>query len=165
MKLYIKEKVFSWGDKFTVKDEYGNDKYWVQGEVFSWGKKLHVYDSVDREVAFIKQEIWSILPRFYVFCGDEKIAEIKKEFTFLFPKYSIQGLGWEIEGKLMAHDYEIIKNGKSIVTISKEWMTWGDSYELNIANPEDEIVALAVVLTIDCVMEASSSASVTVSNN
>ena len=165
MKLYIKEKVFSWGDKFTVKDEYGNDKYFVQGEVFSWGKKLHVYDSVDREVAFIKQEIWSILPRFYVFCGDEQIAEIKKEFTFLFPKYSIQGLGWEIEGKLMAHDYEIIKNGKSIVTISKEWMTWGDSYELNIANPEDEIVALAVVLTIDCVMEASSSASVTVSNN
>ena len=165
MKLYIKEKVFSWGDKFTVKDEYGNDKYFVQGEVFSWGKKLHVYDSVDREVAFIKQEIWSLLPRFYVFCGDEQIAEIKKEFTFLFPKYSIQGLGWEIEGKLMAHDYEIIKNGKSIVTISKEWMTWGDSYELNIANPEDEIVALAVVLTIDCVMEASSSASVTVSNN
>ena len=165
MKLYIKEKVFSWGDKFTVKDEYGNDKYFVQGEVFSWGKKLHVYDSVDREVAFIKQEIWSLLPRFYVFCGDEQIAEIKKEFTFLFPKYSIQGLGWEIEGRLMAHDYEIIKNGKSIVTISKEWMTWGDSYELNIANPEDEIVALAVVLTIDCVMEASSSASVTVSNN
>ena len=165
MKLYIKEKVFSWGDKFTVKDEYGNDKYFVQGEVFSWGKKLHVYDSVDREVAFIKQEIWSLLPRFYVFCGDEQIAEIKKEFTFLFPKYSIQGLGWEIEGKLMAHDYEIIKNGKSIVTISKEWMTWGDSYELNIANPEDEIVALAVVLSIDCVMEASSSASVTVSNN
>ena len=165
MKLYIKEKVFSWGDKFTVKDEHGNDKYFVQGEVFSWGKKLHVYDSVDREVAFIKQEVWSLLPRFYVFCGDEQIAEIKKEFTFLFPKYSIQGLGWEIEGKLMAHDYEIIKNGKSIVTISKEWMTWGDSYELNIANPEDEIVALAVVLTIDCVMEASSSASVTVSNN
>ncbi len=165
MKLYIKEKVFSWGDKFTVKDEYGNDKYFVQGEVFSWGKKLHVYDSVDREVAFIKQEVWSLLPRFYVFCGDEQIAEIKKEFTFLFPKYSIQGLGWEIEGRLMAHDYEIIKNGKSIVTISKEWMTWGDSYELNIANPEDEIVALAVVLTIDCVMEASSSASVTVSNN
>ena len=165
MKLYIKEKVFSWGDKFTVKDEHGNDKYFVQGEVFSWGKKLHVYDSVDREVAFIKQEVWSLLPRFYVFCGDEQIAEIKKEFTFLFPKYSIQGLGWEIEGRLMAHDYEIIKNGKSIVTISKEWMTWGDSYELNIANPEDEIVALAVVLTIDCVMEASSSASVTVSNN
>ena len=110
MKLY-KRKSFSWGDKFTVKDENGNDKYFVQGEVFSWGKKLHVYDNVGREVAFIKQKVGSFLLRFYVFCGDEQIAEIKKEFTFPFQKYSIQGLGWEIEGKLMAHDYEITKNG------------------------------------------------------
>ena len=165
MKLYIKEKIFSWGDKFTVKDEFGNDKYSVQGEVFSWGKKLHVYDMVGNEVAFIKQEIWSLLPRYYVFCDGKQIAEIKKELTFIFPKYSIQGLGWEIEGKLMAHDYEIIKNGDPIVSIRKEWMTWGDSYELNITNPTDEIVALAVVLTIDCVMEANASASASAACN
>ena len=154
MKLYIKEKVFTWGDKFTVKDEHGNDKYIVEGEVFTWGKKLHVYDMDGNEAAFIKQEVWSFLPTYYVFCGDHQVAEIRKEFSFLFPRYSIEGLGWEIEGRFMAHDYEITKNGRSIVTISKEWMTWGDSYELNITNPADEIVALAVVLTIDCVVEA-----------
>jgi uncharacterized protein YxjI len=38
MKLYIKQKVFSWGDKFTVKDATGNDRYFVEGEVFSFGK-------------------------------------------------------------------------------------------------------------------------------
>jgi len=165
MKLYIKEKVFSWGDKFTVKDEYGNDKYFVQGEVFSWGKKLHVYDSEGNEVAFIKQEVFSFLPRFYVFCNGVQVAEIKKEFSFLFPRYSVAGLGWEIEGKFMAHDYEIKKGSSTIVSISKEWMTWGDSYELDITNPEDEIVALAVVLTIDCVTEASASATATISSN
>ena len=165
MKLYIKEKVFSWGDKFTVKDEYGYDKYVVEGEVFSWGKKLHIYDMTGREVAFIKQEVWSFLPRFYVFCGGQQVAEIKKEFTFLFPKYSIEGLGWEIDGSFLAHEYEITKGGRTIVTISKEWMTWGDSYELNIANPADEILALAVVITIDCVMESGSGASVSVSSN
>ena len=165
MKLYIKEKVFSWGDKFTVKDEYGNDKYFVQGEVFSWGKKLHVYDMTGNEVAFIKQEVWSFLPRFYVFCNNVQVAEIKKEFSFIFPKYSVAGLSWEIEGRFMAHDYEIKKGSRTIVSISKEWMTWGDSYELDIANPEDEIVALAVVLTIDCVTESNSGASVTVSSN
>ena len=159
MKLYIKQKVFSWGDKFTVKDVYGNDKYYVQGEVFSWGKKLHVYDMTGNEVAFIKQEVWSFLPRYYVFCGNQQIAEIKKEFTFLFPRYSIAGLGWEIEGSFMAHDYEISQSGRTIVSIRKEWMTWGDTYELNIVNPADEIVALAVVLTIDCVMAASAAAS------
>ena len=165
MKLYIKEKVFSWGDKFTVKDEYGYDKYVVEGEVFSWGKKLHIYDMTGREVAFIKQEVWSFLPRFYVFCGGQQVAEIKKEFTFLFPKYSIEGLGWEIDGSFLAHEYEITKGGRTIVTISKEWMTWGDSYELNIANPADEILALAVVIAIDCVMESGSGASVSVSSN
>ena len=159
MKLYIKEKVFTWGDQFTVKDERGNDKYVVEGEVFSWGKKLHVYDMIGREVAFIKQEVWSFLPRYYVFCGDRQVAEIKKEFTFFFPKYRIDGLGWEIDGSFMAHEYEITQSGRTIVSISKEWMTWGDSYELNITNPSDEIVALVVVLTIDCVMEAATAAS------
>ena len=165
MKLYIKEKVFSWGDKFTVKDEHGYDKYVVEGEVFTWGKKLHIYDMTGREVAFIKQEVWSFLPRYYVFCDGQQVAEIKKEFTFLFPKYSIEGLGWEIDGSFLAHEYEITKGGRSIVTISKEWMTWGDSYELNIANPADEILALAVVITIDCVVESGSGASVSVSSN
>ena len=156
MKLYIREKVFSWGDKFTVKDQYGNDKYLVQGEVFSFGKKLHVYDMTGREVAFIKQELWSFLPKYYVFCNGKQVAEIRKEFTFLFPKYSIAGLGWEINGSFWEHDYEITKSGTPIVSIRKEWMTWGDTYELDIANPGDELVALAVVLTIDCVNEANS---------
>ena len=165
MKLYIKEKVFSWGDKFTVKDQYGEDRYSVEGEVFSWGKKLHVYDRLGREVVFIKQELWSLLPKYHVYCDGQLAAEIKKEFTFLFPRYTIGGLGWEIEGSFLEHNYEITKNGCGIVSIRKEWMTWGDSYELDIADPADEILALAVVITIDCVTESRSGASVSVSSN
>ena len=165
MKLYIKQKVFTWGDKFTVKDINGNDRYYVEGEIFSWGKKLHVYDMNGNEAAFIQQKVFSFLPRYFVYVGDEQVAEIVKEFSFLFPRYSIEGLGWDIEGRFMAHDYEITQNGRPIVTISKEWMTWGDSYELDIADPKDEIVALAVVLTIDAVMASNSGVSVSISNN
>lgn len=159
MKLYIKQKVFTWGDKFTVKDETGRDRYFVEGEVFTFGRKLHVYDIHGQEVAFIKQELWSWMPRYYVFCGDRQVAEIKKEFTFFFPQYTIEGLGWEINGSFLAHDYEITKSGYPIVTISKEWMTWGDSYALDIKDPRDELVALAVVLTIDCVLDDQESSS------
>lgn len=165
MKLYIKEKVFSWGDRFTVKDEFERDKYVVQGEVFSWGKKLHIYDMTGKEIAFIKQEIWSFLPRYYVFCDEKQVAEIKKEFSLFFPRYRVEGLGWEIEGNFTAHNYEINQNGRTIVSIRKEWMTWGDSYELEIADSENEIIALAVVITIDCVTESSSGVRVTVSGN
>ena len=159
MELYIKQKVFSWTDKFTVKDEAGQDKYYVEGEFFSWGKKLHVMDVNGNEVAFIQQKVWSFLPRYHVFTNGQQIAEIVKEFTFLRPRYSIEGLGWEIEGDFWAHDYAITRSGVPVVTIRKEWFTWGDSYALNIADTRDEIVALAVVLTIDCVMAAEAAAS------
>lgn len=158
MKLYIKQKVFSWGDKFTVKDERGEDRYYVEGEVFSFGKKLHVYDMADREVAFIQQEVWKFMPQYTVYCKDREVATIRKEFTFLFPRYVIDGLDWEIEGSFMAHDYEITESGRPIVTICKEWMTWGDTYELTITDPRQEILALAVVLTIDCVLAAQAAA-------
>lgn len=156
MKLYMKQKVFSWGDKFTIKDEYGADKYYVEGQVFSLGKKLRVYDLVGTEVAYIEQQIFTFMPKFFVYINGIKIAEIVKEFTFLRPRYSIAGLGWEIEGSFMAHDYWISQSGNEIVRISKEWMTWGDSYLIDIADKDDEIVALAVVLAIDCVLAAAS---------
>lgn len=40
MKLYIKQKVFSIGAKFSVKDEAGNDKYFVEGEILTLGRKF-----------------------------------------------------------------------------------------------------------------------------
>lgn len=157
MKLLIRQKVFSWGDQFSVQDEQGNDKYFVKGEIFSWGKKLHVYDLYENEVAFIQQKVFSFLPRFFVFVNDSQVAEIVKEFTFFYPKYSITGLGWNIDGDFWSHNYTIDQNGMDIVGIRKEWFSWGDFYTLDIANPEDEILALAVVLTIDCVIDAQSS--------
>ena len=158
MKLYMRQKVFSWADRFTIKDESGADKYFVEGELFSWGKKLHVSDAYGNEVAFIQQKVFSLLPRFFVFINDRQVAEIVKEFSFFRPRYSIEGQGWEIEGSFMAHDYVITQQGRPIVTIHKEWMTWGDCYELDIVSEQDEIIALAVVLAIDCVMDADNTA-------
>jgi uncharacterized protein YxjI len=156
MRLWIKQKVFSWGDRFTVKDDAGNDRYTVQGEVFSWGKKLHVYDSNGNEAAFIQQKVFSFLPRFFVFQNGVQVAEIVKEFTFFKPVYTILGPGWETEGDFLSHDYRIDRNGETLVTICKEWFTWGDSYLLDVRNPEDEVLALAVVLAIDCVIQSQS---------
>lgn len=37
MRLYMKQRVFSLRDRFTVKDETGCDRYFIEGELFSWG--------------------------------------------------------------------------------------------------------------------------------
>ncbi len=153
MKLYLRQKVFSWVDRFTAKDAFGTDRYFIEGEFLSWGKKLHISDAAGHEVAFVRQKMFSFLPKFFVSIGGVEVAEIVKEFTFLQPRYRIDGLGWEVEGNFWAHDYEITQHGRVIVTIRKEWMSWGDSYALDIAESQNEVMALAVVLAIDCVLD------------
>jgi uncharacterized protein YxjI len=159
MKLYIKQKVFSWRDRFTVKTETGGDRYFVEGELFSFGKKLRVYDAGGTERACVRQRIFSFMPRFHVFIDGRKTAEIVKRFTFFTHRYFAEGLGWEIDGDFSAHDYEIRLAGRRIALIHKKWMAWGDCYELDIASPADALSALTVVLAIDCAMETGSSAS------
>ena len=158
-KLYMKQKVFSLCDRFTVKDENEQDRYYVEGEIFTIGKKLHICDMAGSEVAFVQQKVLTLLPRFYVYVDGAQVAEIVKEFTFLRPCYRIDGPGWRVNGDFWAHDYEIVDmSGRPIVAVHKVWLAWGDSYELDVARREDEVQALATVLAIDCVLDAASAA-------
>ncbi len=165
MKLMIKQKVFSWGEKFTVYDEAGSEKYKVQGEVFTLGKKLHVYDLAGTEVVYIQQKIMSFLPRFFVTVLGKEVAEIKAKFSILRPKYQIDGLNWQVEGNFTGHDYAVYAENGPVVEIRKEWLTWGDTYVLNIADPEHELAALAIVLAIDAVQAQQQSRSTSNLNN
>ena len=153
MKLLIQEKVFSWNDRFTVRDEEGRDRYFVEGELFSWGKKLHVCTPDGQEVAYIEQKVFSFRPRYCVYANGERIGEVVREFTFFRPRYTVEGAGWDVEGEFWSHNYTVSRHGEPIVSIQKEWFTWGDCYALDIRDPADEIQALALVLAIDCAME------------
>ena len=153
MKLLIQEKVFSWNDRFTVRDEEGRDRYFVEGELFSWGKKLHVCTPDGQEVAYIEQKVFSFRPRYCVYANGERIGEVVREFTFFRPRYTVEGAGWDVEGEFWSHDYTVSRHGEPIVSIQKEWFTWGDCYALDIRDPADEIQALALVLAIDCAIE------------
>ena len=155
MKLYIKHKLLSWKDKFFVKDENGEELYYVEGEMLSLGKKLHVYDMDGHEVAFIEQQISFLLPYYHAHIEGRGTATIRQKFSWFHPKYTLEGLDWEIKGSFWLHEYEICQGGQPVIYISKELMTWGDSYALNIANPKDALIALAVVLVIDCVNTSS----------
>ena len=153
MRLYMKQKVFSWRDRFTVKDETGADRYAAQGEVFSWGKRLRVYDASGMQVAFIKEKVLSWLPRFYVEIGGQTVCVIVKELTFLRQRYRLEGMPWRLDGDFWAHEYALTGlDGTPVMRLSKKWFTWGDSYEMLIANPRDELLCLCVALAVDCAM-------------
>ena len=157
MRLCINQKVFSWTDKFFVKDENGEVRYTVQGEFFSLGKKLHVYDVSGKEVALISQKLLTFLPKYDVYVDGRLLCQVAKEFSLFRPYYTIGGLDWTVEGDFLDHDYTITEHERHIATIQKQWFTWGDCYVADIDNSINEIMAIAVVLTIDCVLAAQNS--------
>jgi uncharacterized protein YxjI len=157
MKLYIKQKVFSWRDKFAVKDEQERDRWFAQGEIFSWGRKLHVYDDQGREAAFIRQKLLTFLPRYFIEI-DGNVYTLVKEFTLLKPRFRLEGTTWTMAGDFLAHEYEVSDGRACVMRLSKRWFTWGDSYELDISKREDELLALCVVLAVDSMNDDANTA-------
>ncbi len=159
MNLYIKQKVFSFKDKFDIFDCNGNVKYKAEGEFFSLGKKLHVYDMNGAEVIYIRQRLITFLPKYEISVLGSETVEIVKNFTLFKHEYTIPQWNIKIHGDFFAHEYSVEQNGSPIAQLSKEWLSWGDTYNICIYNPGDEFVALAAILVVDCCMEASKNAS------
>ena len=155
-RLFIKQQVFSFRDRFYVKDETGADVYYVEGEVLSLGKKLRVYDKSDQEVLYIEQKLWRFLPEFDLYAHGNSVATVKKDFTFFKNNYQILGQNWSIDWSVMAHEYVIRDSGNRVIAdISKKWLSWGDSYEIVIYNDEQVDILLGIVIAIDCVISQS----------
>ena len=156
MKFTVKQRVFSFGAKYDVWDIEGNPVYHVCGEVFSLGRVLHILDMNDNEVASVEQRIFTFGPKYDVYCGSELRATISKQlFTFIGSHYTIEGTDWEVEGAPLSHEFSIVDgSGNEVAQISKEWFTWGDAYQISIAEHVDAVTALAVVLVIDACIDA-----------
>ena len=156
MKLYFKQKVFSLRQRSEIMDEYGKVLFRAAGEI-SIGRRMHIYDNMDNEMAFIQQRLFRLMPRFSVYMGGSHVADIVKNFTLFSQDYRIEGLDWKVSGDWLAHDYTIKSGGRYIASIHKHWMTWGDSFEIDIADGEDFVMVLAVIIAIDCVIDNAQS--------
>ena len=154
MILYMKQHIFTWGDKFSIYDEAGNEQYYVEGEVLTWGKKLHLYDLNRREIAFIRQRLLTLPPKYEILQNDQIVAELAKKFTFFRHEYKVNGPDWKGYGDYTGHDYEITENDRCVAHISRAWFTLGDAYRIDIDDSVDEVLTLAVVLGIDAAIEA-----------
>ena len=104
---------------------------------------------------YIEQKLWNLLPEFDLFMNNEKVATVKKEWSFFRNNYSIIGQDWHIEGSVTAHDYVIKKQDHVIADINKKWLSWGDTYEINLYEEQDLEILLGVVIVIDCVISAA----------
>ena len=153
MKLYIKQRIFSWNDSFSVYDSMERELFTVNGALFSFGKKLAILDRLDREIYRIEQELFRFRPRSHIVQGEVIQATVVKEFSMFRPYYTVEGPGWEVQGDFFDHDYEITDRGRLVASVSKQWFAWGDTYEIDVDDAYDPVAVLAVAIIIDCVLD------------
>lgn len=152
MQLLIKQRIFAWGDTYDIYDESGEPRYFVKGKVFSIGHQIHVFDKkTNEEVGAIKQKIFTFLPKFEIVVGGHVVGTISREFTFLKPKYHVDFRGWEVDGDFMGWNYVARRGDYEVLRVSKQLLSWSDTYAIHFTNPADEIPALLLVLAIDAV--------------
>ena len=156
--LYIKQKVFSLSGKFSVKDAEDNEVYFVEGSFMQMPKTFSIMDVALQEVAMITKKTFSFLPTFFVEVHGQETVMIKKEFSFLKARYSIDAAGIEVQGNWWDMNFEVYRNGELIGAVSKKWFTWGDSYQLEILDDEVEPLLVALVVAIDYAKAAQSAA-------
>lgn len=150
MELLIKQRVFSWTDTYDVYDETGEARYHIQAEFFTLGHQIHVYDCRSgQEVGSIHQRLLTFLPAFDIVIGGRNQGTVRKEFSFLMPRYYVDFRGWDVEGDLVGWDYTVTERGRTVMTISKELFRWGDTYVLRSNDPADELPGLLLVIAID----------------
>ena len=89
MKLYFKQRFFSWFDSYDIYDyDTGDVVYTVEGQL-AWGHCLHILDADGRHIATVKQRVLTFLPKFDLYLGDACIGTISKELLHWTDTYVI----------------------------------------------------------------------------
>lgn len=151
----MKQKLFSWGDDFRIKNADGQDVFFVDGRAFSLGHKLSFQDLQGHELAFIRQKLLSWGPQYEITRQGQLLAVVKKRlFTLFRCKFTVDVPGpddLEAQGSFLDLEYRFERAGRQVAEVSKRWFRWTDTYGVDIDDGEDQVLILAATVVIDMV--------------
>src|SRR5947209_13270783 len=153
MRYMMKQKLFSWGDDFTIKNDAGQDVYFVDGRALSIGDKLSFQDMQKNELAFVRQKMLSWGPTYEITRGGALAAVVKKHlFTLLRCRFTVDVPGpddLEAQGNFLDMEYTFTRAGRNVAVVSKRWFSFTDSYGVDVQEEEDDVLILASTVVID----------------
>ena len=68
-------------ERFTIKNEYGEDVFRVEGSFLKIPKSFSIYDMNGQQIVYIEKQLFRWLSRYDV-TYDNKFVTVKREFTF-----------------------------------------------------------------------------------
>ncbi len=148
MKLYFKQRLFSWLDDYDIFDENGNPVFMVKGRL-SIGHCLEIYDQNEVSIGMIQEKVFTFLPKFEIYKQGVFVGEVRKELTFLKDQFTIDYNEWYVEGDYFDWDYCIYQGNERIATVSKELFRLTDTYVLDVKDASNALDVVLVTLAID----------------
>jgi uncharacterized protein YxjI len=153
MRYVMRQKILAWGDDFQIRDQTGRDVYIVDGKGVSLGDQLSFRDVAGTELAFIKQRLLSWGKTYEIHRAGTLVAVVKRELFSLFRhRFSVDVPGpddLEAEGDFIDHEYQIRRGDRVVATVSKRFFAWTDTYGIEVAEGEDDVLILASAVVID----------------
>jgi len=142
VRYMIKEQFFRLGEDSDIMDESGHPVYHVDGKVLTLRDRL-----------VIQRKLIAFRPTYQISIGGETAAQVRKHFFTPFrDSFTIDVPGpddLEMTGSLFDHDFTISRGGRTVATVSKAWLTYRDTYGVEIAEGENDLLILASVLALD----------------
>ncbi|MGT2772447.1 LURP-one-related/scramblase family protein [Streptococcus marimammalium] len=157
----IKQKMWSLGGKFFIKDIENNSHYEVRGSFLEIPKRYTIFDMNGNIISHITKRLWSFLPKFDVELSDGRHFIIIKEWSFFKPKYRIENLGMVVKGDFWSMNFSLYLHGKLVAIISEKWFKLTSTYNVKVFDENYSDLVISLVIAIDRVKEetAASSAS------
>jgi uncharacterized protein YxjI len=149
----IRERFFRLGEDSEITDEQGRAAFQVDGKVLSLRDRLIIRDPEGREIAQVHRKLAALRPTYKVTIGGEETAEVRKRlFTPFGDRFTIDVPGpddLEMRGDLFDHEFSIERGGQTVATVSKRWFSMRDTYAVDVAPGQDDLLILASVLALD----------------
>jgi uncharacterized protein YxjI len=150
----MREKLLSIGDDFFIEDHRGRRVFHVDGKALRVRETLVFEDMAGNELCKIQERMLRVRDTMEVEGPDgQTLATVKKAlFTPLRERFTVEVAGGpelEIQGNLVDHEYTIEAGGEKVAEVSKKWFRVADTYGVEIAPGQNDILLLAATVCVD----------------
>lgn len=154
-RYYLKQAVFSFRDSFKVYDEGERVIYHAHAKLMAIPRQYEIYRSQDEMLLFtMKRRLFSFMPAYELYdAGMRQVAAMSKRFAFFKNIVDIEAEGkkYLLEGNVWAHNFTVSCEGRTVLTVRKRLLSWGDTYEIEVAEDGDTDKLVAFVIMIDSI--------------
>ena len=150
----IRQKLISIGDDFWIENAKGQKVFKVDGKALRLRKTLEFEDVNGRKLAQIKERILAIKDTMVIEDANGRdIATVKKALISpLRDKWNVNVKGGKdltVQGNILDLEYDIKQGRKKVAEVSKKWFTLTDTYGVEIAEGQNDIMILAIAIAVD----------------